>query len=122
MVFQSPLIIPHAELLLTDSAVLATVVSSSIKLESAALTFRISFARSYEGWVSVAGEQVDRIPVVFQLLSYPWRSISTPRLAGEAPLGGGKARTSDSVDSHPGWLLLDPPIEPRPGEDFWASL
>lgn len=107
MAFQSPLIIPHAELLLTDSAVLATVVSS-IKLESAALTFRISFARSYEGWVSVAGEQVDRIPVVFQLLSYPWRSISMPQLVGEAPLGGGKARTSDSVDSHPGWLLLDP--------------
>lgn len=91
MIFRSLLIIPHAELLLTNSEVLATVISSSIKLESAALTFRISFTRPYEGWVSVAGEQVDRIPVVFQLLSHPWRSMSLPRLADEAPLGGGKA-------------------------------
>jgi hypothetical protein len=68
--FRSPLIIPHAELLLTNSAVLATVVSSSIKLEFAALTFSISIARSEEGWVSVAGGQMERFPVLFELLSH----------------------------------------------------
>lgn len=96
MIFRPPLIIPCAELLLTNSAVFATGVSSGIKLESAALTVSISSARSEDSWVSTAGEQVDSIPVEL-LFSHAWSGISLPWLVDTAPLGRGKAISSDSV-------------------------
>lgn len=85
-----------AELLLTNSAVFATGVGSGIKLESAALTVSISLARSMESCVCVAGEQVDSVPVVL-LFSHAWSGISLPWLVDTAPLGRGKAMSSDSV-------------------------